>query len=254
MTTPGPALVTGAARRIGRAIALELARNGHDVAIHYATSAEEAEALAGEIRRMGRRTALVRGDLAEEEAPLRIVLDAVRALGPLSVLVNNASLFEPDTLQTMTTAGWEAHMAVNLRAPAFLAQAFSGQKEPGAAGNIINIIDQRVLKLNPLFFSYTISKSALWTATRTMAQALAPENIRVNAIAPGPTLANARMSEADFRKQCELTLLGCGTTPEEIAAAVSFILSSPSMTGQMLTLDAGQHLNWQTPDITEVNE
>jgi NAD(P)-dependent dehydrogenase (short-subunit alcohol dehydrogenase family) len=251
----GAALVTGAARRIGRAIALRLAREGYDVAIHYGTSATEAEEVAEEIRHMGRRAVPVRGDLADPETPLRIVLDAHAALGQLDVLVNNASRFEPDTLQTLTLAEWEAHLGINLRAPVFLAQAFAGQRrDRGRQGNVINIIDQRVLRLNPTFFSYTLSKAALWTATRTMAQALAPENIRVNAIGPGPTLANARMTEEDFARQCALTLLGCGTTPEEIADAVLFIISAPAMTGQMIVLDGGQHLNWQTPDITEVSE
>ncbi len=254
-TEGGAALVTGAARRIGRTIALELAREGCDVAVHYGTSREEADAVVDEIRALGVQAVAVQGDLADPEAPLRLVLEAERGLGrPLTVLVNNASRFEPDALQTMTLADWTAHMDINLRAPVFLAQAFAAQKPRGIEGNIINIIDQRVLKLNPLFFSYTLSKTGLWTATRTMAQALAEENIRVNAVSPGPCLANARMSEADFARQCELTLLGRGTTPEEIAAAVRFILSAPAMTGQMIVLDGGQHLNWQTPDITEVRE
>ena len=251
---PGAALITGAARRIGRAIALKLAGEGYALALHYRSSETEARELAGEIAAMNVPVALVRGDLADEEAPLKIVLDAVARLGPLSLLVNNASLFEPDELQTMTLAGWQAHMDVNLRAPLFLAQAFAGQKPPGAPANIINLIDQRVMKLNPLFYSYTLSKAALWTATRTMAQALAPQGIRVNAIAPGPALASSRMEEEDFVRQCSLTLMGCGTSPEEIAHAVSFILSAPAMTGQMIILDGGQHLNWRTPDITEVSE
>ncbi len=251
----GVALVTGAARRIGRAIALRLAAAGHDVAIHYGSSRKEAEDVATRIERLGRRAALVAGDLADPEAPLKIVLDAVAALGPLDVLVNNASRFEPDTLQTLTLADWEAHININLRAPVFLAQAFAAQRrDRRRQGNIINIVDQRVLKLNPMFFSYTLSKTGLWTATRTMAQALAPENIRVNAIGPGPTLANARMTEEDFARQCALTLLGCGTSPEEIADAVMFILSAPALTGQMIVLDGGQHLNWQTPDTPDVNQ
>ena len=253
-TDKGTALVTGAARRIGREIALELAREGHAVAVHYMDSRDEAHGLVAEIEAAGGRAAAVQGDLADPEAPQGIVREAAAALGPLTVLVNNASIFEPDEIDTVTPDGWETHMATNLRAPVFLAQAFARQKPGGVQGNIINIIDQRVLKLNPLFFSYTLSKAGLWTATRTMAQALAPANIRVNAIGPGPTLANSRMEEADFVKQCSLTLLGCGTSPEEIAGAVKFILSAPAMTGQMIVLDAGQHLNWQTPDITEVNE
>ncbi len=252
--TPRIALVTGAARRIGRAIARALAHAGHDVAIHYGTSRKDAESTAREIESLGRRALIVQGDLSDPEAPAHIVNETASSLGPLDVLINNASRFEPDSLQDMTIADWEAHMNINLRAPVFLAQAFARHRNPHRQGNIINIVDQRVLKLNPLFFSYTLSKAALWTATRTMAQALAPENIRVNAIGPGPTLANTRMQEEDFIKQCSLTLMGCGTSPDEIAEAVLFILSAPAMTGQMIVLDGGQHLNWQTPDITEVNE
>jgi NAD(P)-dependent dehydrogenase (short-subunit alcohol dehydrogenase family) len=187
-------------------------------------------------------------------APARILQTVVNDLGPPTVLVNNASRFERDTFLDMSVADWEAHMAINLRAPIFLAQAFARAKPEGAPGNIINIIDQRVLKLNPLFFSYTISKAGLFTATRTLAQALAGHNIRVNAIGPGPTLPSKRMRQEDFVKQCSLTLLGCGTSPEEIAEAVHFILSAPALTGQMIVLDGGQHLLWQTPDITDVPE
>ncbi len=248
------ALVTGAAKRVGRTVALALAEDGHDVAVHYGGSAAEAAEVADEIRGLGRRAALVQGDLAEPGAPGRIMRAVVEQLGAPVVLVNNASLFERDELDDMSEQQWEAHMAVNLRAPVFLAQAFAKAKPAGAAGNIINIIDQRVLKLNPLFFSYTISKAGLFTATCTLAQALAGQNIRVNAIGPGPTLPSKRMSQEDFAKQCSLTLLGCGTSPEEIAHAVRFILSAPAFTGQMIVLDGGQHLRWETPDITEVPE
>ena len=249
----GAALITGAAKRIGKAIALRLAGEGHDIALHYGTSRKEAEELAARIAGMGRKVALVAGDLADADTPARIVREARARLGQLDVLVNNASRFEPDGLRDMTLEGWEAHQAVNLRAPLFLAQAFAASKAPGPA-NIINIIDQRVKKLNPLFFSYTLSKAGLWTATRTMAQALAADGIRVNAIGPGPALASKRMGEEDFAKLCALTPLGCGTSPEEIADAVMFILSAPALTGQMIILDGGQHLNWQTPDVTEVTE
>jgi len=174
-------------------------------------------------------------------------------LGGLSGLINNASIFEPDEVGAITTQSWARHQDTNLRAPVMLAQAFARQLAEGAHGNIINIIDQRVWKLTPKFFSYTASKSALWTVTRTLAQALAPR-IRVNAIGPGPALPNIRMDEEDFAKQSRLTLLGRGTSPAEISAAVKFILSQPALTGQMIVLDGGQHLVWQTPDITEVNE
>ena len=252
--TRGIALVTGAARRVGRVIALALAESGYDVVVHYGGSREEAEEVADAIRAKGRRALLVQADLADPAAPERIMQSVVAGLGPPTVLVNNASRFERDELLDMTVEEWEAHLAVNLRAPVFLAQAFARAKPQGAPGNIINIIDQRVLKLNPLFFSYTISKAGLWTATRTLAQALAPFNIRVNAIGPGPTLPSRRMRQEDFVKQCSLTLLGCGTSPEEIAQAVHFILAAPALTGQMIVLDGGQHLLWQTPDITDVPE
>jgi NAD(P)-dependent dehydrogenase (short-subunit alcohol dehydrogenase family) len=187
------------------------------------------------------------------EAPQQIIDDAVEALGPLTCLINNASRFEPDEADTVTIDGWDRHLDTNLRAPVFLSQAFAAQLPTGEQGNIINIIDQRVWKLNPTFFSYTASKSALWTVTRTLAQSLAPR-IRVNAIGPGPALPNVRMNDDDFAKQASLTLLQRGTSPEEISAALLFILSAPALTGQMIVLDGGQHLVWQTPDVTDVNE
>ena len=250
----GIALVTGAAKRVGRVLALALAEDGYDVAVHYGGSRAEAQEVAEAIRAMGRRAALVQADLADADAPARIMRAVVEELGPPTVLVNNASRFERDELLDMTVEEWEAHQAVNLRAPVFLAKEFARAKPADAPGNVVNIIDQRVLKLNPLFFSYTISKAGLWTATRTLAQALARHNIRVNAIGPGPTLPSKRMRQEDFVKQCSLTLLGCGTSPEELAHALRFILSAPALTGQMIVLDGGQHLLWQTPDITEVPE
>ncbi len=246
------ALVTGASRRIGRAIALDLAAQGYDVAIHYHTSAREAEAVAAEVRRHGRRAAVVGGDLARPDAA-GIIAEATAQLGPLTLLVNNASLFEPDEPLTFTAESFEHHYAVNLRAPVFLAQAFARQLPAQVPGNIINLIDHRILRLNPKFFSYTIAKAALWTATQTLAQALAPA-IRVNAIGPGPTLPSARMSEADFALQAELTLLARRVTPEEICATVRYILAQPALTGQMLALDSGAHLFWKTDDVLRVKE
>ena len=166
----------------------------------------------------------------------------------MTCLINNASHFEDDRLQTLNEESWRTHMAVNLQAPVFLSQALSAQLPVGEEGNIINILDQRVLRPNPLFFSYTLTKSALFTATKTMAQALAPR-IRVNAIGPGPALASIYQSNEEFEREANSTLLGRGTTPEEIAEAVIFILRAQAMTGQMIALDAGQHLLWQTPDI-----
>ncbi|MBI2718838.1 MAG: SDR family oxidoreductase [Rhizobiales bacterium] len=247
------AMVTGSAKRIGRQIALDLASDGFDVAVHCKTSLAEAEEVAGCIRRLGRRAIVVRGDLADAGVPDRLIAEASAALGGLTCLVNNASVFEPDEVGALTSASWSVHLDTNLKAPVFLSQAFARQLPHGARGNIISIIDQRVWKLNPKFFSYTASKSALWTVTRTLAQALAPE-IRVNAIGPGPALPSVRMDEEEFAKQSRLTLLGRGTSPMEISAAVKFILSQPALTGQMIVLDGGQHLTWQTPDVTEVRE
>ena len=249
----GSILITGSAKRIGRQLALDLAAFGHDIAVHYNRSILEARDVAKLIRDMGQRAIIVQGDLFLAETPERLIAEASEGLGGLSGLINNASIFEPDEVGTITTNSWAQHLDTNLRAPVMLAQAFARQLAPATHGNIINIIDQRVWKLNPKFFSYTASKSALWTVTRTLAQALAP-HIRVNAIGPGPALPNIRMDEEEFVKQSRLTLLGCGTSPAEISAAVKFKLSQPALTGQMIVLDGGQHLVWQTPDITEVNE
>jgi len=246
-------LITGAAKRIGRQLALDLADAGHDIVIHCNTSRSEAEGVAGLILGKGRRVAVVQGDLAHSGVAERLIHDAVKVLGPVTVLINNASLFEPDEVGEITQASWTAHQDTNLRAPVMLSQAFARQLPAGRHGNIINIIDQRVWKLNPRFFSYTMSKTGLWTATRTLAQALAPR-IRVNAIGPGPALPSARMDQAEFDKQARLTLLGRGTSPQEISDAAKFILSQPALTGQMIALDGGQHLVWQTPDVVEVQE
>ena len=240
------ALVTGAGRRIGRAVALGLARTGFDVAVHCRTSNVAAEETAAAVRALGRRAAVLAADLADPAAVAGLVPAARAALGPLGVLVNNASLFEPDEVGALDPALWERHFAVNLRAPVFLAEAFAAQVEH--AGAIVNIIDQRVWKLTPRFFSYTLAKAALWTATQTLAQALAPK-IRVNAVGPGPTLANSRQAPEDFERQRAALLLGRGPSPEEIADAVAFILAARAMTGQMIALDGGQHLAWQTPDV-----
>lgn len=247
------AIVTGAARRIGRRIALDLARDGWAVAIHCNSSRSDAETLKVEIEKEGGRSVIVQGDLACAAVPERLVAEAGAALGPLTCLVNNASRFEPDEAGSVTLDSWTAHLDTNLRAPVFLSQSFAAQLPPKAQGNIINIIDQRVWKLTPKFFSYTASKSALWTVTQTLAQALAPR-IRVNAIGPGPALPNVRMDEEDFARQARLTLLKRGTSPEEISAAVKYILSAPAMTGQMIVLDGGQHLLWQTRDVMDVKE
>lgn len=237
------ALVTGAGRRIGRALALELAEAGFDVAVHYRRSSGEAEAVVREITVKGRRAMAFAADLADAGEASALVLKVAAKLGAPTCLVNNASEFLHDDAQTMTIASWSTHIDVNLRAPVLLAQALARGLPDGATGNVINIIDQRVWRLTPEFFSYTVSKAGLWSATRMLAQALAPR-VRVNAIGPGPVLASVHQTADDFAAECRQTLLGRATAPAEIAAAVRFILDAPAMTGQMIALDAGQHLAW----------
>lgn len=249
----GVAVVTGAARRIGRAIALDLAAEGYAVALHCNTSRDEAEDVAEEIRRGQGRVAVITADLADLDAVATIIPQAERALGPVDVLVNNASLFERDEATSLEASLFTRHMNVNLAAPLLLARDLANHLPPTRQGVVINLIDQRVWRPNPLFFSYTLSKSALWTATQTMAQALAPR-VRVAGIGPGPTLANTRQSPDDFRKQSEAVLLRRGPSLDEITAAVRFILETRSFTGQMLALDGGQHLAWETPDVVGIAE
>jgi NAD(P)-dependent dehydrogenase (short-subunit alcohol dehydrogenase family) len=240
---PRVALVTGAAQRIGRAVALALAADGWAVAAHYHASRGLAEALVAEIVGAGGRAVALAADLADENAVAALVPRAAAALGPLGCLVNNASVFENDTAATADRASWDAHLEVNLRAPFVLMQGFAAQLPEAAAGAIINMLDQRVWNLTPYFVSYTVSKTALWTLTQTMALALAPR-IRVNGIGPGPTLPSPRQSAAQFERQCASLPLRRGTTPDEIAAAIRFILAASAMTGQMIALDGGQHLGW----------
>lgn len=234
-------LITGAARRIGRAIALDLAEAGFAVAIHYRNSGTEAEALAQHIRDRGGRARTFQADLADRQALDALVATVGRELGPLTTLINNASEFLPDSIGHLDEKIWDLHLCINLKAPVFLSEAMARQLPEGADGNIINIIDQRVWNLTPEFFSYTISKAGLWTATRTLAQALAPR-IRVNAIGPGPVLKSIHQTDEDFDNEKQSTLLKRGPSAQEIAAAVRFILATPSLTGQMIALDGGQHL------------
>jgi NAD(P)-dependent dehydrogenase (short-subunit alcohol dehydrogenase family) len=242
------ALITGGALRIGKAIALRLAKADFSIAIQYRNSREDAEAAVAAVTAAGGRGASFQANLAEHAEVENLLPKVSATLGCVTCLINNASCFGEDTAQTLTGESWRAHLAVNLTAPIFLSQAFAAQLPEGETGNIVNIVDQRVLRPNPLFFSYTVSKSALWAATKTMAQAFAPR-IRVNAIGPGPTLKSIHQSEEDFEHERRSVPLGHGATPEEVAEAVAFILSAPAMTGQMIALDGGQHLLWQTPDI-----
>ena len=250
---PRTALVTGAAQRIGRAIALGLGADGWSVAVHHRDSADDAEETVAMIEAAGGRAVALAAELSDEAEAAALTDRAVDALGPLGCLVNNASLFEYDNVESATAETWETHMAVNLRAPFVLSQAFAAALPAGANGAIVNILDQRVWNLTPHFVTYTLSKAGLWTLTQTLALALAPD-IRVNAIGPGPVLPSARQSEAQFRAQCENTPLGHGAEPEEVAAALRFILAAPAMTGQMLALDGGQHLGWSMPPGNEVEE
>lgn len=242
----GTALITGAGLRIGRAIALGLARQGRPVAVHYRSSADAAAAVVAEIERDGGRAAAVRADLASEAETRALLSGAAEALGPVDCLVNNASVFDNDSVDTATRESWDAHMETNLRAPFVLIQALAATLPAGRSGNVVNILDERVWNLTPQFVSYTVSKAALWTLTRTMALALAPR-IRVNAVGPGPTLPSPRQSQAQFDRQAAMMPLGRGTSPEEIRDAVQFVLAAPAMTGQMIALDGGQHLGWSQP-------
>jgi len=240
---PKAALVTGAGKRIGRAIALMLGREGWDVAVHYRRSRDEAETVARDIVAGGRRAVALAADLAREDETAALVTRATAALGPLGCLVNNASVFEDDLALTATRTSWDRHLETNLRAPFLLMQGFARQLPAESEGVIVNLLDQRVWSLTPYFISYTLSKAGLWALTRSMALALAPR-IRVNGIGPGPTLPSPRQSEAQFQRQQALMPLGHGTSAEEIAAAVRFIVTAPAMTGQMIALDGGQHLGW----------
>lgn len=237
------ALVTGAADRIGAAIATRLAAEGFAVIIHYRASGDKAEYLADAIAADGGQAAIVQADLAKRADRMGLIAAAAKPFGPLTLLVNNASVFEPDSADTIHEDLWDLHMAVHAEAPVFLARDFAAQLAPATTGNIINIIDERVLAPSPDHFSYTLSKSLLWTATRTLAQSLAP-SIRVNAIGPGPTLPNTRQSDAEFEASRARLPLGMGADPDGIAQGVMAILGLPSMTGQMLALDGGEHLEW----------
>ena len=243
---PRAALITGAGRRIGAAIALALARAGYGVVLHAHNSREDAEGLAAAISGAGGRASVVLADLADHEA-VRGIVPASAAFGPLSLLVNNAGEFEPDDIETLSPARFQRAIAVNLAAPLFLSQAFAAQAPAGVDASIVNILDQRVLKPTPRFFSYTLSKTALYTATITLAQALAPR-IRVNAVAPGPTLPSARHTNIQFAAQTENLPLQRGPLPADIAAAVIYLAQAKNVTGVTIPVDGGQHLSWRTPD------
>jgi NAD(P)-dependent dehydrogenase (short-subunit alcohol dehydrogenase family) len=240
----GWALVTGAGRRIGAALAIAAGQAGFDVIVHHRGSAEEARSTARRIEALGRRAITQAGDLADPADCARLV---EAAPGRVTLLVNSASLFEDDSAQTLDVAGYEATMAVNLRAPLLMAQAMAAALPADRTGLIVNLTDQRVWRLTPRFFTYTLSKAALWTATQTLAQALAPR-IRVNAIGPGPTLPSVHQSEAGFAAQAAAVPLERGPTPDDVAAALTYLIDAAAVTGQMIAVDGGQHLAWRTPD------
>ena len=247
------ALVTGGARRIGKAIVDDLAAHGFAVAIHANTSLDEAEAMADTIRRQGGTAVALAADLSETAATERLIAEATEGIGPLGLLVNNASLFKPDSLDALDPDLWDRHFNVHVRAPSILVRDFARQLPATNSGLVVNIVDQRVWNPTPRYYSYTLSKAALWMATRTMAQALAP-SIRVNAIGPGPSLPNERQDPRDFQQQVEGLILKTGPRLDEFGRTVRYLFESPSITGQMIALDGGQHLAWETPDVAEIVE
>lgn len=255
------ALVTGAGARLGQAMALYLGSRGYDVAVHYADSKEGAENTVTQLRAMGRHAVALQADLLDEDATQVLLPAAADALGgPITCLINNASIFEYDNIKSANRTSWDRHIESNLRAPFVLTQALAAQapdapkdenEEPIASALVINMLDQRVHKLTPEFMSYTIAKMGLWALTQTAAQALAP-HVRVNGIGPGPTLQGHRQSRAHFERQRAATILERGANPQDITAALGFFLDSPAVTGQMINVDGGQHLGWETPDILGV--
>jgi NAD(P)-dependent dehydrogenase (short-subunit alcohol dehydrogenase family) len=247
------ALVTGGAQRIGAAIVRTLARAGYAVAIHAHHSREAAEALCAEIAKSGGKAAVVTADLANHGQVTNVIAAAAEAVGSLTLLVNNAGEFEVDAFGELDQERFDRQFAVNLRAPLFLAQDFAAQARDGGDPSIVNVVDQRVFRFTPRFFSYTLTKSALHTATTTLAQALAPR-VRVNAVAPGPTLPSPRQDAQAFAQQAALVPLGRGPRPEEIADAVFYLAGARSVTGVTIAVDGGQHVAWETPDATGVDE
>ena len=252
-SSKGTVLVTGAGRRIGKAIALDLAAHGYQVAIHANQSGAEAEDVAASIRDAGGVAEVFIADLSDSAAVQQLHAEVSASLGSPDIIVNNASVFEDDDVRAFDEALFDRHFAIHLKAPVILSEAMAASLPDGREGLIVNIIDQRVWKLTPRFFSYTLSKTALWTATQTMAQALAPR-IRVNAIGPGPTLANERQNADDFARQAAAVPLGHGPDLAEFGATIRYLHEARSVTGQMIALDGGQHLAWQTPDVTGVGE
>jgi len=245
-------IITGGSTRIGAAIAKKLSGPEKEIVIHYYSSKLKAEKLKKELSKSNTKVYLIKGDLSKDSDIKKIIKFAISKLKYFDCLINNASLFQNDKLENFTTDSWGRHLRTNLRAPALLSKEFA-KNIKGKNNNIINIIDQRVFKLTPFFFSYTISKTGLYTLTKTSAMSLAP-NIRVNGIAPGPTLKNKRQSEKHFRKQYLATPLERQVDVSQICNAVDFFIKNRSITGQVISVDSGQSLNWQTPDILGLKE
>ncbi len=248
------ALITGAARRIGREIAISLAQDGYDIVIHFSKSEKEANSLQKQLGKLGVRAVCLRANLLQDRE-IEVLIDRAREKinKDLSVLVNNASIFEKDSMLTMSMDSWDRHIFSNFKAPVFLSQSFAKQVPESqtdingeiiSSANIINVVDQKVLNSNPKFMTYTLAKLGLWNFTKLAAQALGPR-IRVNAIGPGPVLKAHFETEVSFQKKRKGTLLQRGSDVHEICRAIRFILSSPGLTGQMLSIDGGEHLNWQ---------
>ncbi|MCF6302010.1 MAG: SDR family oxidoreductase [Devosiaceae bacterium] len=238
------ALITGAANRIGATLAKSLSTHGYSIIVHCHNSLADAENLCNKIRKNGGNAATVQANLARDEQRRTLFKTAIECFGPIDLLINNASIYEFDSALTLNEELWDAHFNIHAKAPMFLSRDFARQLPEGKSGNIINIIDERVLRNHPGYFSYTLSKSVLWTATKTLAQSFAP-HIRVNAIGPGPTLPHARQSQEQFERARQRLPLGLAANPQDIAKAVVFLINTPSMTGQMITLDGGEHLEWR---------
>ena len=240
-------IITGAAKRLGAAIAKKLSGPGVEIVIHFNNSKNDAKKLKKELIKYKTKVYLIKGDLSKEQDLKKIIKFSKSKLKYFDCLINNASIFENDNLKNFSSKSWHQHLNINLRAPAYLMKEFS-KNTKGKNNNIINIIDQRVFKLTPFFFSYTLSKTGLYTLTKTSAMSLAP-NIKVNGIAPGPTIKNKRQSDKHFKKQYLATPLKKQVYTEDICSAVDFLIKNSSITGQVIAIDSGQSLNWQTPDV-----
>ncbi|OYU52756.1 MAG: short chain dehydrogenase [Alphaproteobacteria bacterium PA1] len=251
---PKTVLVTGAGQRLGLAIAQKLAKAGHTVILHASNSIAQAEAAAESLRAEGAKAYAVQADLLVEADVASLITRASSLAGvPITGLVNNASIFEGDEASDFTRASWDRHFDVHVRVPCELARNLAAALPAGQSGSIVNLIDQRIFKLTPQFFTYTLSKAALATATHTLAQALAP-HVRVNGVAPGPTARNIRQSDEDFQKQVDATLLGTGSPVDDVVEAVCFLLNAEAVTGQIMAVDGGQSLIWRTADVDGINE